>query len=246
MIKNSCQNSVIILNSHGAIIGIIMPQTNSKSKKSKNLKSKKETKAKNKNLEKTSELENKKLVKNDTSQPKEKDKEETKKKLENEKLVFQVNDYIVYPSQGIGKIVSIEPIKIMNQKKLYYIIQIFDKNLTIKIPVENVESTGIRPIIKKNDVKKVLKILEQEQDQLEEDWKIRYQNNLNKIKSGNIFEIAEVCRNLYKRARDKELSLMERRLYETAYALVTGEISYAKGITLEESKNLVSELLSKQ
>lgn len=238
----------MILNSHGAIIRIIMPQTNSKNKKIKNLKDSKESNLKSKKANKQGELANtnnrKKVVKIDMNQIK--GKEEAKKKQDNEKLVFQVNDYIVYPSQGIGKIVSIENIKLINQKKPYYIIQIFDKNLTIKIPVENVESTGIRPIIKKNDVKKVLKILEQEQDQLEEDWKIRYQNNLNKIKSGSIYEIAEVCRNLFKRARDKELSLMERRLYETAYALVTGEISYAKGITLEESKNLVSELLSKQ
>jgi CarD family transcriptional regulator len=204
---------VIVLNRLGAIIGIIMPQTNP-SKKNINKKKK----------------EDKKM-------------ETTNKEL---KWEFQVNDYIVYPAQGVGKIIAIENIKLGNKKKPYYIINIFDKSLTVKIPVDNIKASGIRPIIKKTEVKKVLKILEEEQDELEEDWKIRYQNNLNKIKSGSIFEIATVCRNLYKRARDKELSLMERRLYETAYTLVTEEIAIAKEIPLEEAKNLVSELLSKQ
>ncbi|MCS7204413.1 MAG: transcriptional regulator [Leptospiraceae bacterium] len=156
-----------------------------------------------------------------------------------------MNDYIVYPTQGVGKIIGIEEIKIKNQKKQYYVIEIMEKKLIIKLPVENVEAAGIRNVIDKNEIKKVLKILEQEAEIPEEDWKIRYQNNLQKIKSGSIFEIAKVCRNLYKRAKDKELSLMERRLYETAFSLVTGEIAIAKGISLEESKNLVSDILSK-
>ncbi len=221
--KKSCQKREIFLNRLGAIIGIIMPQTDPKNKK-KDVKSKK-SKIKEKKP---------KRIENDMESLKEKN------------LEFQVNDYIVYPSQGVGKIIGIESLKVSNQKKPYYIIHIVDKNLTIKIPVDNVETAGIRPVIKKTEVKKVLKILEEEQDELEEDWKIRYQNNLNKIKSGSIFEIAQVCRNLYKRAKDKELSLMERRLYETAYALVTGELAIAKNIPLEEAKNLVSELLSKQ
>ncbi len=165
---------------------------------------------------------------------------------ETESIEFQIGEFIVYPSQGVGKVVNIEKIKISDEKKLYYVIQIMSNSLIIKIPVDQVDDRGIRKTINKNDVKKVFKILEQEQDEIEEDWKIRYQNNLNKIKSGSIFQIAEVCRNLYKRARDKELSLMERRLYETAYLLVTTEISIASNIPQEEANNLVSEILSKQ
>ena len=78
----------------------------------------------------------------------------------------------------------------------------------------------------------------------EEDWKIRYQNNMNKIKSGSIYSVAEVCRNLYKRAKDKELSLMERRLYESAYNLISSEIALSKEIDIEEAGNLISEVLS--
>lgn len=167
------------------------------------------------------------------------------KVLEKGSLAFDINDYVVYPAQGVGKIIDIETIKVLNQKKLYYVIQFSNNGLRIKVQVDKVEESKIRPVISKNDVKKVLKILEEEEDELEEDWKIRYQNNLAKIKSGSIYEVAKVCRNLFKRARDKELSLMERRLYETAYSLVTSEIAIAKGINLEDAKNLISDLLSK-
>ena len=112
------------------------------------------------------------------------------------------------------------------------------------IPVENSREIGIRSIIKKRDVKKVLDLLQKDEVDTEEDWKIRYQNNMNKIKSGDIYAVAEVCRNLYKRARDKELSLMERRLYESAYNLISNEVALTRGVSVEEASNLISEVLS--
>lgn len=202
-----------------------MPQTN---KKKKSIKEDQENQK-----VKSDKKENEKNVKKES------------KELKNENLVFNINDFVVYPAQGVGKIIDIETIKVFNQKKLYYVIQFSNNGLRIKVQVDKVEESKIRPVISKNEVKKVLKILEEEEEELEEDWKIRYQNNLAKIKSGSIYEVAKVCRNLFKRARDKELSLMERRLYETAYSLITNEIAIAKGINLEDAKNLISELLSK-
>lgn len=78
----------------------------------------------------------------------------------------------------------------------------------------------------------------------EEDWKIRYQNNMNKIKSGSIYEVADVCRNLFRRANGKELSIMERKLYENAYNLVKTEIALSKGVPQEEAGNIVSDILA--
>lgn len=197
-----------------------IPQMNKKQKKSANQKVKNKSKIKN-----------------------------TKKKEQpsaiNQQNTFKINDYVVYPAQGVGKIIDIEEIKIGNQKKLYYVIQFNANALKIKVQVEKLEETNIRPVISKNEIKKVLKILEEQEDELEEDWKIRYQNNLAKIKSGSLYEVARVCRNLFKRARDKELSLMERRLYEASYSLLTNEIAIAKDISVEDAKNLVSDLLSK-
>lgn len=166
------------------------------------------------------------------------------KKESVEETVFAEGDYIVYPMHGVGRVTGIQKQTILGNKTLCYILEIQSNKMKVVIPVNKAKETGIRAIIKKTDVKKVTNLLQKDEVDTEEDWKIRYQNNLNKIKSGSIYSVAEVCRNLYKRARDKELSLMEKRLYESAYNLITSEIAIAKGITQEEAGNLISDILS--
>lgn len=123
-------------------------------------------------------------------------------------------------------------------------MEIHGSKMKVSIPVENADTVGIRSIIEKKDVKKVLNLLKKDEVDTEEDWKLRYQNNLNKIKSGSIYEVADVCRNLFKRAYGKELSIMERKLYENAYNLVKMEIALSKGVPTEEAGNIVSDVLA--
>lgn len=175
--------------------------------------------------------------------PRPNNKKETVKEKSDESG-FAEGDYIVYPMHGVGQVTGIQKQTILGNKTLCYILEIQSNKMKVVIPVNKAKETGIRPIIKKTDVKKVLNLLQKDEVDTEEDWKVRYQNNLNKIKSGSIFSVAEVCRNLYKRARDKELSLMEKRLYESAYSLITSEIAISKGITQEEAGNLISDILS--
>lgn len=157
---------------------------------------------------------------------------------------FAEGDYIVYPMHGVGLVTGIQKQTILGNKTLCYILEIQSNKMKVVIPTNKATETGIRSIIKKTDVKKVTALLRKDEVDTEEDWKIRYQNNLNKIKSGSIYSVAEVCRNLYKRARDKELSLMEKRLYESAYNLITSEIAISKDITQEEAGNMISDILS--
>ena len=117
--------------------------------------------------------------------------------------------------------------------------------MRVMVPVDNAETIGLRHIMDKKQIPKIAKLLQEEYVEQEEDWKIRYQNNLTKVKSGSIIAVAEVCRNLYKRARDKELSVMERKLYESAYSLMINEVALAKGITAEDASNMISDILSK-
>jgi CarD family transcriptional regulator len=112
------------------------------------------------------------------------------------------------------------------------------------IPVNNAKDIGIRGIIPKKDIKKVIAILSTEAEAIEEDWKLRYQNNIDKVKSGSIYEVAEVARDLFKRGNEKELSIMERKLYENAYQLITYEVAMSKSIPIDEAGNIVSEALS--
>ena len=166
---------------------------------------------------------------------------ETKKKPTTQ---FRQGDYVVYPIHGVGEIKEVTKKVILGKKKDCYVMEIQGSKMIVSIPTESVEVVGIRPIIDKKEIKKVLTLLKKDEIDTEEDWKIRYQNNMNKIKSGSIYEVADVCRNLYKRAFGKELSIMERKLYESAYNLVKMEVALSKGVTPEEAGNVVSDVLA--
>jgi CarD family transcriptional regulator len=158
--------------------------------------------------------------------------------------MFKVGDNVVYPMHGVGEIVSIEKKVVLGKRSEYYIINILNSGMKVMIPVKNAETIGIRSIIPKRDVKKVLNILAKDEISSVDDWKERYQNNIEKVKSGSIYEVSEVARDLFRRGREKELSIMERKLYENAYQLVTHEIALSKNIDIEEAGNLVSVALS--
>ena len=190
---------------------------------------------------KTAKKAAKKKVSKKTAAPKAKKKSSASKKADTD---FNVGDYVVYPMHGVGEISAVQHQNILGKRTLCYILEIENSKMKVMIPVESAKERGIRSIIQKKDVKKVLDLLKKDEVDTEEDWKIRYQNNMNKIKSGSIYSVAEVCRNLYKRARDKELSLMERRLYESAYSLITSELALARSVSTEEASNLISEVLS--
>ncbi len=158
--------------------------------------------------------------------------------------MFKIGDKIVYPMHGVGEIEAIEKKVILGKRNEYYLITIINNGMKVMIPVNNAKEIGIRSIIAKKDIKKVMNILSTEAASIEEDWKIRYQNNIDKVKSGSIFEVAEVARDLYRRGSEKELSIMERKLYENAYQLITYEVAMSKSVDIDEAGNIVSEALS--
>lgn len=146
---------------------------------------------------------------------------------------------------GVGVISDITTKTVLSDIKKYYVVELLNTKMRVMVPVEKADAIGLRHIISKKEVKKVLELLKEDYVEQEEDWKIRYQNNLAKVKSGSIHSVAEVCRNLYKRARDRELSIMERKLYESAYSLIINEIALANKIQIDEASNLISDILSK-
>ncbi len=158
--------------------------------------------------------------------------------------MFKVNDKIVYPMHGIGVIESIEKKVVLGKKDEYYIIDILNSGMNVMIPVKNAESIGVRGIINKKEINKVLNLLKKPPVDAEENWKLRYQINIEKVKSGSILEVSAVLRDLYTRGKEKDLSIMERKLYENAYQLVIYEIAMAKNIEIEEAGDMVSEALA--
>jgi len=151
--------------------------------------------------------------------------------------MFKIGDKIVYPLHGVGIINAIEKKVVLNKRNEFYLITIINSGMKVMIPTAKAESIGLRKVIPKKDVTKVLNLLRQTDIETEDDWKIRYQ-------SGSIFAVAEVARDLYKRGKDKELSIMERKLYENAYQLMIHEIALAKDIDVDEAGNIVSDALS--
>jgi CarD family transcriptional regulator len=157
---------------------------------------------------------------------------------------YEVGDKIVYPMHGVGIIDSIEKKVVLGKRGEYYMITIVNSGMKVMIPVENANTIGIRSIINKREIKKVLEELSKDENTSSDDWKERYQNNIDKVKSGSIYEVSQVARDLYRRGTEKELSIMERKLYENAYQLVTHEIALSKDVELEEAGDIVSEALS--
>jgi len=157
--------------------------------------------------------------------------------------MYKVGDKIVYPVHGVGMIESIEKKLVLGHRDEYYIIRLVNNDMKVMIPVKNSTSSGIRTVIGKNEANKVLDVLKHGETVSEADWKLRYENNFNKVKGGNILEVAEVTRDIFRRGREKELSTMERKLYESAYNMIVSELAFSKNADIEEVENIVSEAL---
>lgn len=142
---------------------------------------------------------------------------------------FKVGDNAVYPGHGVGRVTAIETKEILGNKQTFYSIQILETGMKIMIPWDNVASVGLRPIISDDDANKVLEILKEKEVKIDnQTWNRRYREYMEKIKTGSVFEIAEVLRDLFLLKVDKELSFGERKMLDTARNLLLKELSLAK------------------
>lgn len=155
------------------------------------------------------------------------------------KTTFSVNQKIVYPSQGVGKIIEIKEKIFKNEPVLYYVIYIAVSDMTIMAPVERAEELGIRAIVSAEEAHKALELVSQDFEPIPSDWKLRYQTNLDLLKKGSVCDIATIVRSLYHRSKIKELPILERKLYDSAQKLLEDEISFALDISKEEAENLI-------
>jgi CarD family transcriptional regulator len=155
------------------------------------------------------------------------------------KTRYKVKDQIVYPLHGVGKIERIEKRPFQGEMLLYYIIYIEVSDMTFMVPVDKAEELGIRPIVSPKESKKALKLISEEYEPIPTDWKIRYQMNLDLIKSGSIMDIALVVRTLYHRSQIKELPILERKLFDNALRLFVDELSLSLNKSKEDIETLI-------
>ncbi|MCL2276510.1 MAG: CarD family transcriptional regulator [Treponema sp.] len=152
---------------------------------------------------------------------------------------FQVDQKVVYPSQGVGIIKSITQKKFKDSKIPYYTIYLEVTDMTIMVPVDKAAGLGIRATVSRDEALKALELIGEDYDPIPSDWKMRYQMNLELLKKGSIRDIASIVRSLYHRSKVKELPILERKLYDSALKLLEDEIS----ISLRKSKDDVSNLI---
>ena len=143
--------------------------------------------------------------------------------------MFKIGDLAVYPAHGVGRIEAIEGREISGNKQDFYIMKILENDMIIMIPVDNVEAVGLRDIIDKAEVIKVYDIMKQRDIPADnQTWNRRYREYMEKIKTGSVYEVAEVLRDLYLLKVDKDLSFGERKMLDTAQSLLLKELSIAK------------------
>jgi CarD family transcriptional regulator len=141
---------------------------------------------------------------------------------------FKVGDNAVYPGHGVGKVISIDTKEILGQKKTFYSVQILETGMKIMVPLDNAKSVGLRPIISKEEASKVIDILKQTNVKVDnQTWNRRYRDYMEKIKTGSVYEIAAVLRDLFVLKVDKELSFGERKMLDTARGLLMKELTLA-------------------
>ena len=150
--------------------------------------------------------------------------------------MFKIGDLAVYPAHGVGIIERIEKREFSDCQENFYVMRILENNMIIMIPSSNAAHVGLREIINRHEVSKIFSIL-QETDMCVDDnqtWNRRYRDYMEKIKSGSVFEVAEVYRDLTAIQHDKELSFGERKMLDTARSLLVKEISLAKNMKEED------------
>ena len=157
---------------------------------------------------------------------------------------FKVGDKVVYPMHGAGIIEAIEEKEVLGRSERYYVMRMPIGDLRVMIPMSSVEELGLREVISKEEVRKVYQVLQGETTSMAQNWNRRYRANMEKIKSGDIFEVAEVVRNLTVRERDKGLSTGERKMLENARQILISELVLALDLPEEQVEQQVSELLS--
>lgn len=141
---------------------------------------------------------------------------------------YQVGDNAVYAGHGVGKIVAIETTEMYGNKQSFYRIEIAETGMKILVPVVNAESRGLRPIISKNEAEKVLSIVREKKVKIDnQTWNRRYREYMEKIKTGSVYEIAEVFRDLYLLKNEKELSFGEKKMLDMARSLLFTELALA-------------------
>ena len=157
--------------------------------------------------------------------------------------MFNVGDKIVYPMHGAGTIDAIEEKDILGEKQNYYIIKM-PGEVKVMVPISKASDIGVRSVIDKSEAGKVLEVLEANETEMSNNWNKRYKENMEKMKSGSIYEVADVVRNLSYKQKEKGLSTGEKKMLNNAKQILVSELVLAEHAAENEGENLVEKKIN--
>lgn len=157
---------------------------------------------------------------------------------------FQVGDNVVYPHHGAGVVKSRAPRKVLGEERDYLKIRILHNDMTVHVPCDQANAVGLRRVIDEETVRKVLDVLEGPCTDMPKNWNRRFKHNREKIKTGNIYELAEVVRNLATRENEKGLSTGEKQMFTRTKKVLASELMYALEKTEDEAEEYLDGILA--
>ena len=165
---------------------------------------------------------------------------------ETELIVYEIGDHVVYPHHGAGQVVKKEEKTILGETREYLTIKILHNDMTVMVPSCNAGKAGLRRVIDEEPVKKVLAVLAADVSEMPKNWNRRFKHNRDKIKTGDIYELAEVVRNLAVREQEKGLSTGEKQMYTRAKKILASEFMYALDKDEEGAEEYLDGLLTER
>ncbi len=165
---------------------------------------------------------------------------------EPECIAFEIGDNVVYPHHGAGQVIKKEQKEILGEVREYLTIKILHNDMTVMVPCENAGKAGLRRVIDEDTVKKVLSVLSDDVSEMPKNWNRRFKHNRDKIKTGDIMELAEVVRNLAIREQDKGLSTGEKQMYTRAKKILASEMMYALDKDEEQAEAYLDGILTRE
>ncbi len=158
-------------------------------------------------------------------------------------MSFQVGQKVVYPNHGVSLVEKIEPGEIDGIEQTYYHLRLLSNNSKVMVPRANIELVGLRPLCPEAEIAALFAILEDGNIDTYKDWKGRYKQNLDKMKTGRLTEVAEVLKNLRLVSQKKSLSFREKKMYERAKYFIVSEVAHVRGITEKAAEGQVEGAL---
>src|SRR6187399_1691208 len=158
--------------------------------------------------------------------------------------LYKVGDKVVYPHHGAGTVVKKEKRTVLGEEREYLQIQILHNDMTVQVPTENADRVGLRKVIDETTVEQVLKALRGSSTEMPKNWNRRFKHNRDKMKTGDILELAEVVRNLALRDHEKGLSTGEKQMYVKAKKILASELMYAKDLSEDDAHAWLEEVLA--